>query len=94
MQSSHDIQVMKSGDEQLENSLPKEESLPILKARESGLPHILGHSHAKAKKFSSIVKQVAIDIVYAFLSRNCRGPDVVLNVPHTSLLEVGMIYYV
>ena len=47
MQSSHDIQVMKSGDEQLENSLPKEESLPILKARESGLPHILGHSHAK-----------------------------------------------
>uniref|UniRef100_F6I014 K+ potassium transporter integral membrane domain-containing protein n=1 Tax=Vitis vinifera TaxID=29760 RepID=F6I014_VITVI len=47
VQSSHDIQVMKSGDEQLENSLPKEESLPILKARESGLAHILGHSHAK-----------------------------------------------
>lgn len=39
-------------------------------------------------------KEVAINPVYAFLSKNCRGPDVVLNVPHSSMLEVGLVYYV
>ncbi|KAK1437036.1 hypothetical protein QVD17_02821 [Tagetes erecta] len=72
----------------------KDESVQILKARESGIAYILGHSYAKAKKSSTILTKFAIDVVYSFLSRNCRGTDVVLNVPHTSLLEVGMIYYV
>ncbi|MBA0764067.1 hypothetical protein Gotri_013439 [Gossypium trilobum] len=72
----------------------KDESLHILRAKESGVAFILGHSYAKAKKSSSIVKKFAINVVYAFLSKNCREPDVVLNVPHTSLLEVGMIYHV
>lgn len=93
-QSSHDIQVMKNDDQQLGTTLPKEECLKILRAKECGIAYILGHSYAKAKKSSSIVKKVAIDFVYAFLSRNCRSPDAVLNVPHTCLLEVGMIYYV
>lgn len=39
-------------------------------------------------------KEIAINPVYAFLSKNCRGPDVVLNVPHSSMLEVGLVYYV
>ncbi|MBA0646849.1 hypothetical protein Goklo_014778 [Gossypium klotzschianum] len=72
----------------------KDESLHILRAKESGVAFILGHSYAKAKKSSSIVKKFAINVVYSFLSKNCREPDVVLNVPHTSLLEVGMIYHV
>ncbi|CAI9301033.1 unnamed protein product [Lactuca saligna] len=76
------------------HSALKDESIQILKARESGIAYILGHSYAKAKKSSSIFAKFAIDVVYSFLSRNCRGTDVVLNVPHTSLLEVGMIYYV
>ncbi|XP_024025480.1 potassium transporter 1 [Morus notabilis] len=72
----------------------KDESLQILNAKESGVAYILGHSYAKSKKSSSVLKKMAIDIVYTFLSKNCRGPDVALNVPHTSLLEVGMVYYV
>lgn len=76
------------------HSTLKDESVQILKAREAGIAYILGHSYAKAKKSSSIFAKLAIDVVYSFLSRNCRGTDVVLNVPHTSLLEVGMIYYV
>lgn len=94
VQSLHDIQVMKSEIENLGSSLLKDESLQILKARESGVTYILGHSYAKAKKSSSILKTFAINCVYAFLSKNCREADVVLNVPHTSVLEVGMIYYV
>lgn len=72
----------------------QDESLQILEAKESGVTYILGHTHAKAKKSASFFKKVAIDIVYNFLSKNCREPDVVLNVPPTSLLEVGMVYYV
>ncbi|KAI9109182.1 hypothetical protein K1719_019805 [Acacia pycnantha] len=81
-------------DEHIEECVLKQESLQILKAKESGVAYILGHSHAKAKKSSSILKKLAIDVVFSFLSKNCRQPDVILNVPHTSLLEVGMIYYV
>lgn len=89
-----DFQVTKSRIEHLEITISKEESLQILKAKESGVAYILGHSHAKSKKSSSVLKKFAIDIVYAFLSKNCRGPDVILNLPHTALLEVGMVYYV
>ncbi|KAI6686954.1 hypothetical protein NL676_032867 [Syzygium grande] len=72
----------------------KGETLGILKAKESGVAYILGHSYAKAKKSSPVLKKLAIDVVYAFLNKNCRDPDDVLNVPPTSLLEVGMVYYV
>ncbi|XP_057507764.1 potassium transporter 1 isoform X2 [Actinidia eriantha] len=92
--SLQDFHAMESGNGHLGGSSLKDESLQILKERESGIAYILGHSHAQAKKSSSIFKKFAIDVVYAFLSKNCREPDVALSVPHTSLLEVGMIYYV
>ncbi|KAH7549869.1 hypothetical protein JRO89_XS13G0096400 [Xanthoceras sorbifolium] len=93
-QSSEDTRMRESDIEHPENFVLKNESIEILRAKESGVAHIIGHSYAKAKKSSSILKKFAINVVYAFLSKNCREPEVVLNVPHTSLLEVGMIYYV
>uniref|UniRef100_M4DPA1 Potassium transporter n=1 Tax=Brassica campestris TaxID=3711 RepID=M4DPA1_BRACM len=72
----------------------KEETLEIMEAKEAGVAYILGQSYAKAKQSSSVLKKLAVDVVFAFMSTNCRGTDVVLNVPHTSLLEVGMVYYV
>ncbi|GAA0142700.1 transporter [Lithospermum erythrorhizon] len=94
MRSINDIQVMLSDNSLLEGSSLKVETVHILRARKSGMAHILGHSYAKAKKSTSIIKKFAVDIVYNFLSHNCRGPNVILNVPHTSLLEVGMVYHV
>ncbi|KAF9597978.1 hypothetical protein IFM89_023463 [Coptis chinensis] len=94
VQSLSSSQVSKPGNELAENSFYKEESAQILKAKECGVAYILGHSYAKAKKSSSFLKRFAINAVYAFLCKNCRGPDVVLSVPHTSLMEVGMVYYV
>ncbi|GAB4825380.1 3-ketoacyl-CoA thiolase with broad chain length specificity [Ancistrocladus abbreviatus] len=88
------IQMMQSEPGHLESSCLTDESLGILKAKESGVAYILGHSYAKAKKSTSLVKKFAINVLYAFLSKNCRGPDVFLSVPHASLLEVGMVYYV
>ena len=70
----------------------KEELEDLLEAREAGIAFILGHSHVQAKPGSSLLKKVAIDFVYSFLRRNCRGPEVALRVPPASLLEIGMVY--
>jgi len=86
--------VKKNDIDHLQESPYKDESVQILRAKESGVTYILGHSYAEAKKSSSLLKKFAINVVYAFLSQNCRDPDVFLNVAHTSLLEVGMVYHV
>ncbi|XP_010554707.1 PREDICTED: potassium transporter 2-like [Tarenaya hassleriana] len=66
----------------------------LMMAKEAGTAFILGHSHVKAKKGSSLLKRLAVNFGYNFLRRNCRGPDVALKVPPVSLLEVGMVYVV
>ncbi|KAG1339065.1 hypothetical protein COCNU_04G013710 [Cocos nucifera] len=93
--SSSDAYLMKPGEFRLmEGSFCKDESLEILKAKESGVVYILGQSYARAKKSSSLIKKFVIDVIYAFLSNNCRGPDDLLKLPHSLLLEVGMVYHV
>uniref|UniRef100_A0A1J3IWF2 Potassium transporter n=1 Tax=Noccaea caerulescens TaxID=107243 RepID=A0A1J3IWF2_NOCCA len=72
----------------------REELMDLIGAREAGVAYIMGHSYVKSRKSSSWLKKVTIDIGYSFLRKNCRGPAVALNIPHISLIEVGMIYYV
>jgi len=72
----------------------KEELSALVEAKHAGVAYIMGHSYIKARKSSSIIKKLAIDVAYTFLRKNCRGPAVALNIPHISLIEVGMIYYV
>ncbi|KAK4272263.1 hypothetical protein QN277_020845 [Acacia crassicarpa] len=72
----------------------RDELMDLIQSKEAGVAYILGHSYVKARKSSSFLKKLAIDIGYSFLRKNCRGPSVALNIPHISLIEVGMIYYV
>ncbi|XP_042489116.1 potassium transporter 2-like [Macadamia integrifolia] len=72
----------------------REELEELWAAKEAGTAFILGNSHVKAKRGSSLLKRAAIDLGYNFLRRNCRGPDVALKVPPASLLEVGVVYVV
>ncbi|GAV62486.1 K_trans domain-containing protein [Cephalotus follicularis] len=72
----------------------QEELEDLLASQQAGTAFMLGHSHVKAKQGSSLLKRFAINFVFNFLRRNCRGPDVALNVPPVSLLEVGMVYVV
>ncbi|GAB4847387.1 Potassium transporter 4 [Ancistrocladus abbreviatus] len=72
----------------------RDELLDLIEAKEAGVAYIMGHSYVKARRSSSFLKKLAIDIGYSFLRKNCRGPAVALNIPHISLIEVGMIYYV
>ncbi|EEF49310.1 potassium transporter 4 isoform X1 [Ricinus communis] len=72
----------------------REELMDLIEAKEAGVAYIMGHSYVKARRTSSFLKKLAIDMGYSFLRKNCRGPAVALNIPHISLIEVGMIYYV
>ncbi|KAJ7976322.1 Potassium transporter [Quillaja saponaria] len=72
----------------------REELMDLIQAKEVGVAYIMGHSYVKARRSSSYLKKLVIDIGYSFLRKNCRGPSVALNIPHISLIEVGMIYYV
>ncbi|KAL9229376.1 hypothetical protein vseg_004848 [Gypsophila vaccaria] len=76
------------------NPSVRDELLDLIEAKEAGVAYIMGHSYVKARRSSSFLKKLAIDIGYSFLRKNCRGPAVALNIPHISLIEVGMIYYV
>lgn len=72
----------------------REELMDLIQAKEAGVAYIMGHSYVKARRSSSFLKKLVIDMGYSFLRKNCRGPSVALNIPHISLIEVGMIYYV
>ncbi|URE35025.1 Potassium transporter [Musa troglodytarum] len=89
----HRVQIELSETENI-NSEVKEELMALLEAKQAGVAYIMGHSYVKARKASSFMKKIAIDVAYSFLRKNCRGPAVALNIPHISLIEVGMIYYV
>ena len=72
----------------------RDELLDLIQAKDAGVAYIMGHSYVKARRTSSFLKKLAIDIGYSFLRKNCRGPAIALNIPHISLIEVGMIYCV
>ena len=72
----------------------RDELSDLLEAKEAGVAYIIGHSYVKARKNSNLLKTFAINYAYSFLRKNCRGPSVTLHIPHISLIEVGMIYYV
>ncbi|KAG8079388.1 hypothetical protein GUJ93_ZPchr0007g4848 [Zizania palustris] len=74
--------------------LVRDELSDLLEAKEAGVAYIIGHSYVKARKNSNFFKTFAINYAYSFLRKNCRGPAVALHIPHISLIEVGMIYYV
>lgn len=72
----------------------REELQELTEAREAGMAFILGHCYVRAKRGSSLIKKLVINIGYDFLRRNCRAPTYALSFPRASTLEVGMIYHV
>lgn len=63
-------------------------------AKDAGIAYMMSHSYVKAKKSSSLLKRFTINYAYTFLRKNSRDPAIVFNIPHASLIEVGMFYYV
>ena len=72
----------------------RKELIDLIDAKDAGVAYVMGHSYVKAAKSSSWAKKFAINYVYTFLQRNCREPSMALHIPHTNLIEVGMVYYV
>ena len=93
IQSDSDVNGNDDGIETDESEVRKELA-DLASAKEAGVSYVMSHSHVKAMNNSSWLKRVAIDIVYKFLRSNCREPSMALHIPHMSLIEVGMVYYV
>ncbi|XP_010552636.1 PREDICTED: potassium transporter 6 [Tarenaya hassleriana] len=72
----------------------RQELEELTEAREAGVAYIMGNAYMKAKQGSGLVKRIAINVAYEFLRKNSRGPTLAHTAPHTSTLEVGMIYRV
>lgn len=72
----------------------KEELQEFMEAREAGVACMISNTYVVACEGSSFVKKFAVNIVYGFLRRNSRRPATTLGIPHTSLVEVGMVYHV
>ncbi|XP_039126849.1 probable potassium transporter 13 [Dioscorea cayenensis subsp. rotundata] len=72
----------------------KQEVKELIEEKESGVAYMMGHTCVVAHESSSFIKKFTINVIYGFLRRNSRRPAVALGVPHTSLIEVGMLYIV
>ncbi|OMO88353.1 potassium transporter [Corchorus capsularis] len=66
----------------------------LMEAKESGMAYMMANTHIIANSTSSFIKKIVINIIYGFLRRNSRRPAVALGIPHISLIEIGMLYYV
>ncbi|KAJ4960151.1 hypothetical protein NE237_020061 [Protea cynaroides] len=71
----------------------REELMDLIQAKEAGITYIMGNSYVKARRSSSFLKKLVIDIGYSFLWVNCRDPILWSDIPNVSLIQVGMIYY-
>lgn len=75
------------------DSTSLDEELALLDtARHAGIVYLLGKTEIKATKDSSAFKKFVIDQAYHALQRNSRSSIVYLNIPHSRLLQVGMIH--
>ncbi|XP_024401901.1 potassium transporter 4 [Physcomitrium patens] len=86
--------IAKSDTDMEADSEVRKELMDLIDAKEAGVAYVMGHPYVKAKPSSSWLKKFIIDCFYSFLRRNCRQPTTALHIPHMSLIEVGMIYYV
>nr|XP_023919633.1 potassium transporter 5-like [Quercus suber] len=62
------------------------------KAWHAGIVHFIGETDVVATKGASVGKRILIDYAYAFLERNLRESEKVLDIPHKRMLKVGMTY--
>lgn len=87
--------LLPPGSPKLDASTSKELQ-ELSEAREAGVAFIASHSHVRAKRGSGLLKKLAINFGYDFLSRNSRGPEgFAMNMSgHANTLEVGMVYLV
>jgi KUP system potassium uptake protein len=63
-------------------------------SRRHGIVYILGHTELRASHDSNFFRKFIINVLYNFIRRNFRSSLHTLNIPHTRLLQVGMVHYI
>ncbi|KAH7279137.1 hypothetical protein KP509_37G006900 [Ceratopteris richardii] len=81
---------------QSEPSENEDEQITFLNAAKyHGVVHIVGDIILRTcPAESNFLTKFMVNCVYAFLSRFCRENNVMLNIPHEALFNVGQVYYV
>ncbi|XP_062143965.1 potassium transporter 5-like [Alnus glutinosa] len=64
----------------------------VNKASHARVVHLIGETEVVAGAGSSLGKRIVIDYAYNFMKRNLRQSTNLFDIPHKSMLKVGMIY--
>lgn len=83
--TDHDIEIDSRAQRKIEG---------LQQARQNGVIYILGHTNLRCKSESNFLRKFIIDDYYGFLRRNCRSIIDTFDIPHTNLLQVGMVHYI
>lgn len=85
------VRFVLAPDTPIMSSSIRQELQELVDARESGTAYFLGKSHLSTRNNSNFLKELLVAL-YVFLDKNSREAPVVLNIPQSALLEVGMVY--
>ncbi|XP_059439737.1 potassium transporter 5-like [Corylus avellana] len=84
---------VKEVEEEVKGEEAVEKEIEVVdKACKAGVVHLIGETEVVAGTSSSIGKRIVINYAYNFLKRNLRQTTNVFDIPHKSMLKVGMIY--
>ncbi|KAK7276845.1 hypothetical protein RIF29_17991 [Crotalaria pallida] len=64
----------------------------IEKAMKEGVVYLLGEAEVVAEPKSSLLNKIVVNFVYSFLTKNFRGGDELMAIPHKRLLNIGITY--
>lgn len=93
-QSLHGAKTRRSRELRFQCQESSEDVNELMEAKEAGVTYMMGHTCVIAREASCILKKLVINYVYGFLRRNSRCPATSLGIPHSALIEVGMVYRV
>jgi KUP system potassium uptake protein len=76
------------------NARARSEIQHLHQAKQNGVVYILGETKLRCRRDSNFFRKFIIDDFYGVLRRNSRSSSDAFDIPHTSLLQVGVVHYI
>lgn len=76
------------------NARVRSEIQHLHQAKQNGVVYILGETKLRCRRDSNFFRKFIIDDFYGVLRRNSRSTSDAFDIPHTSLLQVGVLHYI
>jgi KUP system potassium uptake protein len=92
-ENENDQNVIKEVEDEVKGEEEVDKAIEVVdKACKAGVVHLIGETEVVAGSSASIGKRIVINYAFNFLKRNLRQTTNVFDIPHKSMLKVGMIY--